>query len=120
MNVRIGVPAFKIVLKDVTNVPVDFASALIHTRIRILFNVRKRLTHFSFVLQDFISPKKKLFEGEYTACIINCAPADFACYGYCSREFEANTLNCPCASNCPTGCPCKEYRKRLISTCLLK
>ena len=38
------------------------------------------------------------------------SPADFACYGYCSREFGDNIEKCPCGVNCPIGCPCEEYR----------
>ena len=121
MNAKIGVHAFRSVLKGVINVQVDFVTARTSTRIRTLFNVREKSEHLAlplFTSLDF-SRKKKVFEGEYTACIIKCAPADFACYGYCSREFEKNTQKCPCGAKCPTGCPCREYRKGFIPTKIL-
>ena len=116
MNAKIGVHAFRTVLKGVINVQVDFVVARSSIRTPTLFSVREKSEHFNFTILtslDF-SPKKKMFEGEYTACIINCAPADFSCYGYCSREFEENTQKCPCGAKCPTGCPCREYRKGFI------
>ena len=116
MNVKTGVHAFRTVLKGVINVQVDFVVAITSIRIQTLFNVREKSEHFNFTIFtsfDF-SRKKKMFEGEYTACIINCAPADFSCYGYCSREFEENTQKCPCGAKCPTGCPCREYREGFI------
>ena len=116
MNVKTGVHAFRTVLKGVINVQVDFVVARSSIRTPTLFSVREKSEHFNFTILtslDF-SPKKKMFEGEYTACIINCAPADFSCYGYCSREFEENTQKCPCGAKCPTGCPCREYRKGFI------
>ena len=58
----------------------------------------------------FFPGAQKSFELEYSKCIVTCAPADFACYGFCSREFEENTQKCPCGASCPTGCPCYDYR----------
>ena len=54
---------------------------------------------------------KKNFEDEYHSCAFNCAPADFECFGYCSREFADNVEKCPCGLKCPTGCPCDDYRQ---------
>ena len=43
-------------------------------------------------------------------CIVECRPSDFACYSYCSREYQDNLTRCPCSNDCPFGCPCPLYQ----------
>ena len=49
-------------------------------------------------------------------CINECPAGDIECLTECSREFSANTENCPCQSGCPGGCPCPDYVCPVVST----
>ena len=47
----------------------------------------------------FDAANRKLAE-----CFMGCSQDD--CTRNCSREYETSLSNCPCAENCPVGCPC--------------
>lgn len=46
------------------------------------------------------------------------------CIGACNRDYDTMIESCPCMSNCPSGCPCPDYKcpcKPLyMSQCLLE
>ena len=56
---------------------------------------------------DFIECERHYRE-VYIECVGECN-TDYSCSSQCSREFEAQTKNCPCKENCPNGCPCTDY-----------
>ena len=45
-------------------------------------------------------------QSQLAQCFLGCDEEDANCTRDCSRAFEASLLNCPCAENCPVGCPC--------------
>ena len=58
----------------------------------------------------------KYFESVYFACLVGCDIADTLCLATCIRDLDQNTLECPCADNCPDGCSCDNYECNGMST----
>lgn len=42
----------------------------------------------------------------YYSCLNRCPIQDMDCIGQCNRQYDVDLENCPCKSNCPSGCPC--------------
>ena len=57
--------------------------------------------------KDFVACKS-YYTGVYTDCLFDCAD-DPSCTSNCLRLFDENMTECPCAPNCPDGCPCPVY-----------
>ena len=42
-------------------------------------------------------------------CLTSCARYDQSCHEECTNDYTESTLQCPCMSQCGTGCPCDGY-----------
>ena len=57
---------------------------------------------------DFINCER-IFNLQYSSCILQCPNGDMVCLGGCGREYDSNVETCPCREDCPNGCPCPNF-----------
>lgn len=81
-----------------------------------LANIQATWTLVNTALDGCVNPESNVdfvtcqtyYTSVYTDCLSDCVN-NAGCASDCSRRFDQNMIECPCAPNCPGGCPCPVY-----------